>query len=70
MKEITRTFVLTELLSQANQDEVRGALDNAPGVDRYEFNLPNHEVKVHLVDPQGEEDVRQRLDHAGFHIER
>ena len=70
MKEIVRTFKLPELMTQANEDQVRGALGDAPGVGEFQFDLPNRQVIVHLTDPLGEEDVRRRLDHAGFHAER
>ncbi len=70
MTQTVRTFKLPELITLANEDQVRGALNDAPGVGDYEFDLPNRCVIVHLNDPQSEEDIRIRLDHAGYHADR
>ena len=69
MRQITRTFTLPGLDTQASQDDVRGALAGAPGVDTFDFDLPNRRVTVLMDDPEAEPDVRIRLNNAGYPAE-
>ncbi len=50
----------------AAEDEVRGALLDAPGVEEFDFDIANRLVKVVMNDLDAEPDVRWRLDQAGY----